>query len=145
MGFRIFSPGYDAMTEARMRKAQRLHDVQKGLQRLEEGRISVLRSRQAEIASLQEEIIGSLNSDGQIQDVLVSAIVRRLKSLSEESIRLAAELERRYQALRTIAPRTKCAERLSNTYEQQHARASAEKELRDIIERIAHSEYASLP
>ena len=133
------------MTEARMRKAQRLHDVQKGLQRLEEGRISVLRSRQAEIASLQEEIIGSLNSDGQIQDVLVSAIVRRLKALSEESIRLAAELERCYQALRTIAPRTKCAERLSNTYEQQHARASAEKELRDIIERIAHSEYASLP
>jgi hypothetical protein len=60
-------------------------------------------------------------------------------------MRLAAELERRYQSLRTIAPRTKCAERLSNTYEQQHERAQAEKELRDIIERIAHSEYASLP
>jgi hypothetical protein len=133
------------MTEARMRKAQRLHSVQKSLQRLEEDRISILRNRQAELASLQEEIIGSLNSDEMVQDLLVSAIVRRLKSLNEESVRLAAELERRYQALRTIAPRTKCAERLSNTYEQQHEHARAEKELRDIIERIAHSEYASLP
>jgi asparagine synthetase B (glutamine-hydrolysing) len=128
-----------------MRKAQRLHNVQKSLQRLEEDRISVLQSRQAELASLQEEIVGALNTDEAVQDLLVSAIVRRLKSLNEESMRLAAELERRYQALRTIAPRTKCAERLSNTYEQQHERALAEKELRDIIERIAHSEYASLP
>ena len=132
------------MTEARMRKAQRLHNVQKSLQRLEEDRISMLRGRQVELASLQEQIVGALNSDG-AQDLLVSAIVRRLKSLSEESVRLAAELERRYQILRTIAPRTKCAERLSNTYEQQHERTQAEKELRDIIERIAHSEYASLP
>ena len=133
------------MTEARMKKARRLHDVQKGLQRLEEERIAVVRSRQAELASLQEEIIGSLNSDGRIQDLLLPLIVRRLKSLSEESTRLAVELERRYHALRTIATRTKCAERLSHTYEQQHARASAEKELRDIIERIAQSDYASLP
>ena len=132
------------MTEARMRKAQRLHNVQKSLQRLEEDRISVLQNRQAELSSLKEEIVGALNSDG-AADLLVSAIVRRLKSLNEESMRLAAELERRYQSLRTIAPRTKCAERLSNTYEQQHERALAEKELRDIIERIAHSEYASLP
>jgi hypothetical protein len=132
------------MTEARMRKAQRLHNVQKSLQRLEEDRISLLQGRQAELASLQEQVVGALNSDG-AQDLLVSAVVRRLKSLSEESVRLAAELERRYQTLRTIAPRTKCAERLSNTYEQQHERALAEKELRDIIERIAHSEYASLP
>jgi hypothetical protein len=47
--------------------------------------------------------------------------------------------------LRMIASRTKCAERLSQTYEQQHARACAEKELRDIIERITQSADASLP
>ena len=133
------------MTGARLQKAQRLHDVQKGLQRLEEERIAVLRNRQAELASLQEEIVGSLNADERIQDLLVPVIVRRLKSLSAESTRLAAELERRYLALRTIASRTKCAERLSHTYEQQHARACAEKELRDIIERIARSDDASLP
>ena len=133
------------MTAARMQKAQRIHDVQKSLQRLEEERIAVLQSRQAELASLQEEIVGSLNADERIQDLLVPVIVRRLKSLSAESTRLAAELDRRYHALRLIASRTKCAERLSQTYEQQHARACAEKELRDIIERIAQSGDASLP
>jgi hypothetical protein len=133
------------MTGARLQKAQRLHDVQKGLQRLEGQRIAVLRNRQEELASLQEEIVGSLNADERIQDLLVPVVVRRLKSLSAESTRLALELERRYQALRMIASRTKCAERLSHTCEQEHARACAEKELRDIIERIAQSEYASLP
>jgi hypothetical protein len=133
------------MTGARLQKAQRLHDVQKALQRLEEERIAVMRNRQAELASLQEEIVGSLNADERIQDLLVPVIVRRLKSLSAESTRLAAELERRYNALRMIASRTKCAKRLSQTCEQQHARALAEKELRDIIERIAQSDYASLP
>jgi hypothetical protein len=122
------------MTGARLQKAQRLHDVQKAM-----------RNRQAELASLQEEIVGSLNADERIQDLLVPVIVRRLKSLSAESTRLAAELERRYHALRMIASRTKCAERLSHTCEQQHARALAEKELRDIIERIAQPDYASLP
>jgi len=133
------------MTGARLQKAQRLHDVQKGLQRLEEERIAGLRNRQAELVALQEEIVGSLNADERIQDLLVPVIVRRLKSLSAESTRLAAELERRFQALRMIASRTKCAERLSHTCEQQHARALAEKELRDIIERIAQCDYASLP
>ena len=109
-------------------------------------KITVTREQfNGQLASLQEEIVGSLNADERIQDLLVPVIVRRLKSLSAESTRLAAELERRYHALRTIASRTKCAERLSHTCEQQHARACAEKELRDIIERIAQSDYASLP
>jgi hypothetical protein len=133
------------MTEARMRKARRLHDVQKGLQRLEEDRIALVQNRRAELASLREELIGALAAEGGLQDLLVPLIVRRLKSVSEESTQLAAELERRYQALRAIASRTKVAERLSQTCEQQHARAVAEKELRDIIERITQSEHASLP
>lgn len=133
------------MIEARLKNARRLLDLHKGLQRLEEERITGLRSRQAELAALQGELCGSLNTDEGPQGLFVPVIVRRLKSLSEESVRVAEELERRSRALSVLASRTKCAERLSRTYEQRHARARAEKELLDVIERITRPEGASLP
>lgn len=133
------------MIEARLRKARRLLDLHKGLQRLEEERITGLRSRQAELAALQEELCGSLNMDDGQRAPFIPVIVRRLKSLSEESVRIAEELERRSRALSLLAARTKCAERLSRTYEQRHTRARAEKELLDVIERLTRPGDASLP
>jgi hypothetical protein len=133
------------MLEARLKKARRLLDLHRDLQRLEEERISGLRHRQDELAVLQEEIFNSLNGDGCLQGLFAPMIVRRLKSLGDESLRVAEELKRRSEALLAIAARTKHAERLARTYEQTHNRASAERELRDIIERIARPEDASLP
>jgi hypothetical protein len=133
------------MIEVRLKKARRLLELNTSLQRLEEQRIAGLRSRQAELAALQEEVAGSLNADDGLRGLFVPLIVRRLKSLGEESARLAEELERRSRALGVLARRTKHAERLSRTYEQQHARIRAEKELLDVIERIARPEDASLP
>lgn len=128
------------MIEARMQKAQRLLKIQRDLQRLEEGKVAVLRGRQAELAALQEEILGALNDDHGLQGLYVNAIVRRLKSLSEESARVEEELESRSAALRAHAGRAKCAERRSRAYEQEHAKASARKELLDVIERCIKPE-----
>lgn len=133
------------MLEARLKKTRRLLDLHRDLQRLEEERIAGLRRRQDELAVLQEEIFDSLNGDGGLQGLFTPMIVRRLKSLGDESLRVAEELKRRSEALLAIAARTKHAERLAHTYEQAHNRASAERELRDIIERIARPEDASLP
>jgi hypothetical protein len=133
------------MIEARMQKARRLLEVQKGLQRLEEAKIAGLRSRQAEVAVLQEELIGALNKDDGLQGLFVVAIVRRLKSLGEEATRLAEELERRSAVLRTHAGRAKWAERRSRVYEQELARARAQKELLELLERIIPPKDASLP
>jgi UDP-N-acetylmuramyl pentapeptide synthase len=132
------------MTQARMQKARRLLDLHKDLQRLEEERIVGLRSRQAELAAEQDEIVASLNSDA-AQGLVMPLILRRMKSLGEESTRVAEELERRARALRVIASRTKHAERISRTYDQLHTRSRAEKELLDIIERITQPKDASLP
>lgn len=133
------------MTQARMEKARRLLDLHKDLQRLEEQQVAALQSRQAELTAEQEHIVASLNSDAGPQALVMPLILHRLKTLSEESTRTADELERRASALRTIASRTKHAERLSRTYEQLHTRARAEKELLDIIERITRPKDASLP
>lgn len=131
------------MTLARLQKAKRLLDIHQDLQRLEEARIAGLKARQTELLTLQEELFGMLNSDS--GGLLMPSIVRRVKTLSEEQLRIASELERRARALQRLASRTKHAERISRTYAQQHDRAQAEKELRDIIERLARPKDASLP
>jgi len=133
------------MIQARMQKARRLLEVQRGLQKLEEGRIAVLQSRRAELGALQEELLNALNADDEPSGLLVDVIVRRLKNLGEEAAHIAEELERRSAVLREHAGRVKCAERRSRTYEQQHARALADKELLEAIERIIRPEDASLP
>ena len=133
------------MIEARVRKARRLLDLHRGLQRLEEERVAGLRSRQAELVALQEETVGALSGDGGLQGLLMPVVMRRLKSFSEESVRVATELEWRSRALQTLAARKKVAERLSRAYEQQHIRIRADRELRDIIERITRPKDASLP
>lgn len=133
------------MLKTRMQKAKRLLGVHQDLQRLEEEKIALLSARQAEIAAALEELVGTLNGEGELRDLLMPAVVRRLKALSEETPRVAAEIERRSQALREIASRTKHAERLSRSYEQEHDRVRAADELRDIIENIARPKDASLP
>jgi hypothetical protein len=133
------------MMRDRLLKAQRLLELQRELQRIEEARIAAVLARQAELAAIQDDLIAALNADEAPQGVLVAAIVRRMKSLGEEAAQLGEELERRYEALRTHASRAKVAERRSRSYEEQHARERAKSELLDVIERILHPGDASLP
>jgi hypothetical protein len=133
------------MMRARIRKAQRLLELQRGLQRIEEAKIADVRSRQVELAALQEDLMTALNADEGPQGMLVVAIVRRLRNLGEEAARLGEELERRYATLRAHASRAKLAERRSRTYEEQHARDRAKKELLDIVDRIIRPGDARLP
>jgi hypothetical protein len=133
------------MTQARVQKSRRLLELQRSLQRLEEGKIAGLRGRQSELASLQEELVNTLNTEEGLRGLFVPMIVRRLQSLGDESGRLSEELERRLRTLQTLAGRTKCAERRSRSHEEDFARKQAEKELLEIIERLAGPKDASLP
>lgn len=133
------------MIKARLLKARRLLDLHKSLQRIEEECIAGLKSRQAELAAQQEEMIGSLSGNDGLHGAFMPVIVRRLKLLSEEATRIGEEIERRTRGLQALGARTKYAERMSRTYEQQQTKARAEKELLDIIERSARPDDASLP
>lgn len=133
------------MLAARLAKARRLLDLHRDLQRLEEQRIAALRRRELELAAMQEELVGTLNGEEGLRGLFMPSIVKRLKSLSEEAVRVGDEIKRRTAALQTIAARAKHAERISRTYEEEHARVKAAEELRDIIERVARPSDASLP
>ena len=129
------------MIKQRLKKAKRLHDVQESLQQIEEERIARLRARKDEIARQQSDIVSALSADAGLERLYVG----RLKSLSEESTRIDKEIEFRSRALLAIATRTKFAERLVRNYAQQDAKVDAEKQLLDIIDRIARGDDASLP
>jgi len=133
------------MVKARLEKAKRLLDLSRDLQRLEEDRLVQLRNRKAEIAVQQEELIGSLDSDTSLQGLLMPVIVRRLKGLGDEATLVEQDIERRTSSLRSLATRTKYAERLSRNYQQQHTRMEGEKELLDVIERVLRTTGARLP
>ena len=129
------------MVKQRLKKAKRLHDVQESLQQIEEERILRLRARKDDIARQQADIVSALSADAGLERLYVG----RLKSLSEEATRVDKEIEFRSRTLLAIATRTKFAERLVRTYEQQDAKVDAEKQLLDIIDRIARGDDASLP
>lgn len=129
------------MIKQRLKKAKRLHDVQESLQQIEEERIARLRARKDDIARQQSDIVSALSADAGLERLYVG----RLKSLSEESTRIDKEIEFRSRALLAIATRTKFAERLVRNYAQQDAKVDAEKQLLDIIDRIARGDDASLP
>lgn len=131
--------------KARLQKARRLLEVQKGMKRLEEAKIAGLQSRQAELKELQEEFIGTLNSDAGPSALLVDAVLSRLKKLGEEAAQIAEELEQRMEALRAHTGRARQAEQRFRTYEQQHERGLAQKELLEVIERALRADDASLP
>lgn len=133
------------MVKSRLQKAKRLLDVQRSLQRLEEERVAGLKVRQSDLAARQEEVVGALSEDEGLQGLFTPVIVRRLKSLGEETVRVSEELERRSKSLLTLATRRKHAERLVRAYQQQHSRAVADKELIDVIERLLRVDDASLP
>jgi DNA repair exonuclease SbcCD ATPase subunit len=132
------------MIKQRLNKARRVLEVQQDLQRLEEVRVAGLRSRQAEIAASREELVATLSNEAMPRQLLLDAIVRRLKSLSEEEVKVAKELERRSELLRQHASRAKCAERRSRDYEQQDAKARADKELQEVVDRVGRPGDASL-
>ena len=133
------------MAETRLKRAKRLLEVQEQMKRLEEARVAGLQIRQSEIATLQEEMVTALNRDDSPSGLMVTAIVRRLKSLNEEVARNAEELKRRMAELQTHAGRAKWAERRFQDYEQQATRIRTQKELLDLIERIITPKDASLP
>jgi hypothetical protein len=133
------------MAETRMRRARRLLEVQEQLKRLEEARVAGLQLRQSEIAALHEELVSALNRDDGPSGLMVTAIVRRLKSLNEETSRNVEELNRRMAELQIHAGRAKWAERRFRDYEQQVNRIRTQKELLDLIERIITPKDASLP
>lgn len=133
------------MTRARLYKTRRLLAVQREMQRLEEVRVAGLSRQQAELAAEQEELVAALNADEALQGLFIGAMARRLKSLNEAEMRIEKELEQRRAVLRVQAGRTKYAERKAVASEEQDARARAQKELLEVIERAVRPGDASLP
>jgi hypothetical protein len=131
--------------EKRARKARRLLNVLEQLHQIEEHKKVQLQRRYDELERSQEELINALNTDDALHGMFIDTTARFLKSLSQESQRVAEAQELQSQKLREQATKVKTAERLKDSLEQIVARRGGEQELQDVIERYTGRRGASLP
>ncbi len=131
--------------EKRAKKARRLLDVLTQLHRVEEQKKLELQRRFDELEQSQVDVIDALNADDALHGMFIDTTAKFLKSLAQESQRVAAAHETQSRKLLEQATKVKTAERLSESLEQIVARRGGERELHEVIERYTGRRRASLP
>lgn len=129
----------------RTKKVRRLLNVLEQLHQIEERKKLELQRRYDELERSQIEVIGALNTDDALHGMFIDTTAKFLKSLAQESQRVAEAKEVQSEKLRERATKVKTAERLKDSLEQIEARRGGEKELQDVIERYTGRRGASLP
>ena len=131
--------------EDRAKKARRLLNVLEQLHQIEERKRLELQRRYDELERSQREVINALNTDDALHGLFIDTTAKFLKSLAQETQRVAEAQELQSEKLRERATKMKTAERLKDSLEQIVARRGGEKELQDVIERYTGRRGASLP
>jgi hypothetical protein len=131
--------------EERAKKARRLLNVLEQLHQIEERKRLELQRRYDELERSQLEVINALNTDDALHGLFIDTTAKFLKSLAQETQRVAEAQELQSEKLRERATKMKTAERLKDSLEQIEARRGGEKELQDVIERYTGRRGASLP
>lgn len=121
--------------QERAQKVKRMLAVQQQLTRIEEWKLADLERTLEGLEASQRELIGALNEDDALQGLFIDALARRLRSLSEEALRVGEERQAQSARLLEHGARRVCAERLAEAVALQVARAADKKQLLDIIER----------
>lgn len=129
----------------RAQKAHRVLAVQKQLHRVAAWKLAELRGRLQELEASQAELIGALNEDDALHGLFIANIARRIRSLAEESSRVAREREDQSRKLIGQASRVRLVERMTARIDLQDARQEAQQELIEAIEHFLGRSSARLP
>jgi hypothetical protein len=130
---------------ARGQKAERILSAQKQLHRAEAWKLAELQRRLVELEACKIDLIRALNEDEALHGLFIDSMANRLRSLSEESGRIAGERDQQSGKVVEQSGRVRLAERLSATIGLQEQRAEAEKELLETIEHFLRRTSARLP
>jgi len=130
---------------ARTQKAFRMLEVQKQLHRVETRKLAELQRRMSDLEVSQVDLIGALNDDQALHGLFIDNMADRLRSLSEESGRLAGERDLQSRRLVEQSGRVRVTERMCATFQLQDARAQMHKELLETIEHFLRRAGARLP
>lgn len=131
--------------KSRVKKAERIVDVQRQIHRAETWRLENLKHTIADLEVAEAEVIAALNSDDALHGLFIDSRARRLRFLNEERSRAIAELERQTAVVLEQSTKLKGAERLLEDLAEEAARAAEQAELQEVIERAVAAGDASLP
>lgn len=131
--------------QKRVKKAERIVDVQRQIQRAETWRLENLKHTIADIEAAEVEVIAALNSDDALHGLFIEARARRLRALNEDRSRALVELEHQTAVVLEQSSKLKGAERLLKDVTEEADRAAEQAELQEVIERAVAAGDASLP
>jgi hypothetical protein len=126
-------------TNTRAQRARRLLALQQQLHRVEQWKLIALQRRSAELDTERRELIEALNHSDALQGLFMDATARRLMSIAREADAVARDEAKQAARVGERAIQVACAERLSETAEQEAGRAREKQMLGDVIERLVGS------
>ncbi len=128
----------------RLRAVQRILAVQTKLHRLAEWKLAELGSKQDALQQRQQDLLRFLDEEGSYTALFGVSLMRRLKNVGEEKVRVAAEKQE--QADRTLdeSRRAGRVKRMAGDLEDAARQQEERDALRDILEQLNHRRNASL-
>lgn len=119
----------------RVRKMERVVEVQRQLKRLTEWKLAILRRDEAGLRKAQEQLVHHLNDDSLHHGLFVGAMARRLSRLSQEEEALRETGKALQEQVVDESMRLKRTERLARTM----AREAEAQDERTGLERIVEA------
>ncbi len=127
----------------RLKKIDRIMQVQEQLHRAAEWKLANLVRKQSELSEAQEQAIEALNDDGAFHGLFVDAMARRLHMLGSEADRVRQAQSAQTEVVREEALRLKTTERLSEKLGREQRRALEKRSFQELLEGLAAKRDAS--
>lgn len=120
----------------RIRKIERIRQVQQHMHRVAELRMSGLENSRRINQSEQLDLISALNEDSSFQGLFVDATARRLKSLAHQGDQIATECLTQRTVVIERGLQLKRTEKTCDRLKEHDRRETEKRELQNILEQI---------
>ncbi|MGV6872323.1 hypothetical protein ACUSIJ_06460 [Pseudochelatococcus sp. B33] len=128
----------------RLKKIERVVEVQRQLKRLSEWKLAILRRDEAGLRAAQEQLIGHLNDGSVHHGLFVGSMARRLSRLSQEEEALRETGKALQERIVGESMRLKRTERLARTMAREAEAQDERTGLEHIVEAGAAKKGESL-
>lgn len=129
----------------RLKKIDRIRDVQERLHQLAEWKLAQLDREKAELAEGEKALIEALNQDDHLQGLFVEAMAKRLNALARETDRVNRARIAQNRRLVEEGLRLKRTERMSADARRQYLEALRKHGFENLLQTLATIDKASSP
>ncbi|MGO4573403.1 hypothetical protein [Microvirga sp. 2TAF3] len=120
----------------RLKKIDRLLNVQRQLHKLSEWKLADLHSRKAELEQTQVILINTLNNDENLYGLFVDATAKRLQRLAGQSSEVEAARVIQKEITFERAMQVKRTEKMASTLKEANRRELEKKTIEEIVDAL---------